>query len=137
MWELDDGQSWLKVAHFEMPWAFTYADTRPGHTDPEKREKIRGAAGGPWPYGPETQHWAFRITVRKSGSQRFDIENVPKLIIDAFCKRQLRDDKSRFPHLALYEDDTIDHVIGLQVNGERTVGPDSTLVEIFARRANR
>ncbi len=36
MWDLDDERLWLRVARFEMSWAVTYADTRPGHTDREK-----------------------------------------------------------------------------------------------------
>lgn len=111
------------------------AATRPGHTDREKRERIREAARAALPrVPPEVIQWAFRILVRKSGARRFDIENVPKLITDAFCRRQILEDRSAFSQLALYEDDAIDHVIGLQITGERTNGPEMTIVEIFGHQ---
>src|SRR5437867_11340799 len=111
MWNLDDGSHYLPVATFKLPWAWTFADMRPGHTDREKREHIREIAApflASVPAG--ITQWAFRIYVTKGGAGRFDIENVPKLIIDSFCERQIREDRSAFAALALYPDDTIDHV---------------------------
>lgn len=135
MWDLDDERLYIRVARFEIPWAVTYADTRPGHTDREKRERIRESAAAALTTVPlEVKQWGVRVLVRKAGRRRFDIENVPKLIVDAFCKRQIAADSSRYPYLALYEDDTIDHVVVLQVAGERVLGPESTVVEVFGRR---
>ena len=135
MWDLTDDRFYVRVGRFEMPWAVTYADTRPGHTDREKRERIREAAAMAFTGAPiEIKQWAFRVLVRKAGRRAFDIENVPKLIVDAFCMRQISADDSRYPYLALYEDDTIDHVVVLQVAGERVVEAESTVVEIFGRR---
>ncbi|MBI5970169.1 MAG: hypothetical protein HY884_03335 [Deltaproteobacteria bacterium] len=93
--------------------AFTYADMRKGHTDKKKREKIRKAAvkGFPKNLFSKTAKWAFKIVVEKSGKRPFDIENVPKLIIDAFCKKQIEKDSSEYEDFALYPDDTIDHVV--------------------------
>ena len=120
---------------FELPWAWTYADMTPGRTDKEKREKIRDIAAkvmpADRPSGDST--WEFRICVRKAGRRPFDIENVPKLIIDAFCARQIERDGSPHTSLGLYPDDTIDHVQILHVEGERVQGPDeSTRIEIIA-----
>src|SRR2546425_10816686 len=123
MWNLDNDHLYIRVASFELPWAVTWADTRPGHTDRDKRERIREAGAAHLaPVFPEVKQWALRILVRKSGARRFDIENVPKLIVDAFCKRQIADDASRYPHVGLYDDDTIDHVALVQVAGERVNG---------------
>lgn len=135
MWDLHDERRYIPVARFDLPWAVTYADTRPGHTDLEKRERIREVASAAVSsIPPEAKQWAIRIFVRKAGARRFDIENVPKLIVDAFCRRQISADGSQFADLALYEDDTVDYVTCLQVAGERIDGPESTTVEIFACR---
>jgi hypothetical protein len=83
---------------------------------------------------PGIKWWAFRIYVKKSGNRPFDIENVPKLIVDAFSKKQIRDDKSQYTSLGLYDDDTIDYVRIVEVGGERTLNEDSTRVEIFGCR---
>lgn len=123
---------------FEMPWAWSYADMTPGRQD--KRERIREIAAKVMaPHLPVSDvWWEFRIFVRKAGGRRpFDIENVPKLIIDAFCLRQIERDGSSHKSLGLYPDDTIDYVRVLHVEGERVAGPEeSTRVEIIAHRAD-
>lgn len=138
LWLLDDGRRFVRVASFDLEWASTYGDTRPGHTDREKRERIRERAAsvvGPVP--PGATQWAFRIQVSKRGRGRFDIENVPKLIIDAFCRSQIRLDKSPLAQVGLYDDDIIDHVVALEVVGARTDGPETTTVEVFASLSDR
>jgi hypothetical protein len=80
---------------------------------------------------PNPRWWALRIYVKKSGNRPFDIENVPKLIVDAFSRKQIQDDKSEYKYLGLYDDDTIDYVRIIEVGGERTSNVDSTMVEIF------
>jgi hypothetical protein len=130
MWNLDDLHRYIPLGRFEMPWATTYGNTSPGHTDREKRERIREAAeAGIWPR-PDIKQWGFRVLVRKAGKRMFDIENVPKLIVDAFCKRRIKKDGTRHAALGLYEDDTLDEVVILQIAGERA-DKDSTAVEIF------
>jgi hypothetical protein len=109
---------------------------RPGHTDREKRERIREAA---LPFLGNVlasrELICFRITVRKGRKRKFDIENVLKPIIDAFCRGQIIRDQSAFPGVGLYDDDSLDHVPMLQVAGERSSdGVDSTVIEIFARK---
>lgn len=81
---------------------------------------------------------AFRIFVSKRGRRPFDIENVGKLIIDAFCKRQIEKGGSPHSRLALYPDDSVDHVIMLLAGGRRTDSEEEIAsVEIFAVRPSR
>ncbi|MBI3538165.1 MAG: hypothetical protein HY070_11500 [Chloroflexi bacterium] len=135
MWNLDDESRFAKIHSFTYHSVFTYADTRPGRTDKEKREYIRGVAAKNLPSPiPKVAWWAFRIFVRKSGRNRIDIENVPKLIVDAFSAWQISRDNSPFLDLVLYADDTIDHVRFVQVAGKRTESEELTSVEIFGRR---
>jgi len=132
MWDLDDANLYIRVLSFTIPEAFTYGDTRPEHTDRDKREQIRDAASANFPaHIPDVQWWAFRIFVK--GNRTFDIDNVPKLIVDAFCKRQIKSDKSSFK-VGLYDDDTIDYIRVIQIAGERTDNLASTTVEIFGRK---
>lgn len=133
-WNLDDKLKYVLVHSFKFDDAFTYGDMRKGHRDSDKREIIRRAASENFSGNVHNaQWWAFRIFVNKKGRRPFDIENVPKLIIDSFCKKQITDDKSRYKHLALYEDDTIDHVRICLVAGVRGES-NLTEVEIFARK---
>ncbi len=133
-WNLDDKSRYALVHSFEFPEAFTYADMRKGRRDKDKREYIRSKAAKNFPINIlEVQWWAFRIFVGKTGMRQFDIENVPKLIIDSFCKRQIIQDKSGFKKLALYDDDTLDYVKILAVGGSRST-KDFTKVEIFGAK---
>ena len=124
-----------KIHQFTYPHAFTYGDMRPGHTDREKREIMRKAALRKFPkeVGKAIQSWAFRIWVEKKGKHPFDVENVPKLIVDAFCEKQIAKDKSKYTNLGLYKDDTLDFVKMIEVSGERAK-KDFTRVEIFAHK---
>ena len=135
MWNLDDETRYMKVHAFTIPKAFTYADTRVGHTDRDKREYIRAEAARNFPSSIDgIESWAFRIFVNKSGYRPFDIENVPKLFIDAFCKRQIQQDQSEYGRLGLFDDDTIDFVKIIEVGGRRTQYENTTNVEIFGYR---
>jgi len=132
MWNLDDETRYVKVHSFTIPKAFTYADTRAGHTDKDKREYIRAKAAKNFPNDiPKVKWWAFRIFVKKAGGRPFDIENVPKLIVDAFCKWQIQRDGSEYENLGLFSDDTVDYVKIIEVGGVRSQGEDTTKVEIF------
>jgi len=96
---------------------------------------VRSAASKGIPTSiPNVAWWAFRIFVRKSGKRTFDIENVPKIIVDAFSSQQIAKDHSNFAEAALYPEDTIEYVRIIQVGGERTSESDSTTVEIFGCR---
>ncbi|HDP99068.1 MAG TPA: hypothetical protein ENN22_07795 [bacterium] len=133
MWNLDDKARYVKVHSFSLPEAFTYADTREGQTDRDKRERIRAKAAEDFPENiPSIKWWAFRIFIKKSGNRRFDIDNVPKLIVDAFCKRQIEEDRAQqYTKLGLFPDDTIHFVRIIEVGGMRSQDEDITKVEIF------
>jgi hypothetical protein len=129
MWDLDDKNQYEKVLDLQLPWATTWGDRYR-----DRREKIREQAAPKLLKRPDgVDKWAFRISVSKSGRSRFDIENVPKQIIDAFCASQIQSDKSQYTTLGLYPDDTLDHVVILEVAGSRAVSKEETTrVEIFA-----
>lgn len=76
----------------------------------------------------------FRLYVRKTGKHGFDVENIPKLIVDAFARVQIERDRSEYPELAIYEDDKIESVGMVQVAGERCGDDDSTAIQIYGRR---
>ena len=129
MWDLDNEAVYFEFMDVTIPYAFTW-----GSKDLEKREAIRHAVSPRFPdIIPEAEWWAFRIYARKSGSHGFDIENIPKLIVDSFANSQIIRDSSKFLNLALYEDDKVDHVRMVQVAGEPTASDDSTRIEIFGR----
>ena len=122
MWNLDDDASYLKVLHLELPVVFTYADTRPGRTDRDKREMIRAAARLRMSNEiPRALWWGFRIYVKKSGRGPFDVENVPKLIVDAFSKRQIDRDGSEHGALGVYLGEVL--VVGRPQDGLQVVDP--------------
>jgi hypothetical protein len=143
MINLDDTNSFEKVLEFQLNEAFTYSSTTSGHTDDaEKRERIRAAALNVLQAQPQRpirpnnyDWWAFRIRVTKSTRRPFDIDNVPKEFIDAFCATTIQTDGSQHANLALFQDDTIDHVKYLEVYGERVANADDeiTQVEIFGK----
>lgn len=107
---------------FEFPHVFSYADTRPGHTDKEKRNLIRQHAFKKCPDSvPTNACWGVDVSVQynKKRKRPIDIDNIPKLIIDALCKKQIHSDKScKYIKLGLYDDDTIDHVGLLKIEGK-------------------
>ena len=115
-------------ATFEYPKVMTW-----GGEDKKHREYIRSKALS---YFPQTEpnrlaRWAFNIYVWKSGKD-CDIDNIPKLIIDAFANKQMRLDGSVFANgpLALYEDDGLSSISWVQVAGEKAIF-DRTLVQIY------
>ena len=130
MWDLDDTASYAKVASFDFPWASTYADMRPGHTDKEKRERVRAIAANQLPSSiPHAKWWAFRIFVRKAGGRPFDIENTLKVFIDSFSARQIRSDASQYIVQATFL------VIFVNIGG--LCGSLVMVVRRYAQRMNR
>ena len=130
MWNLDDENLYFRLLDVTIPHAFTW-----GSSDLLKREAIRHAVAARFPDTvPEAQWWAFRLYARKSGSHGFDVESVPKLIVDSFARSQIVRDSSKFHKLALYDDDKVDHVRIVQVAGEPSTSDDSTRIEIFGRK---
>lgn len=124
MWNLDDTTYYSLFSRFELDRVLTF-----GANDAAKREVVRHAAAARWPH--HLRHfdaWAFRITAHRQ--KDFDVDNVPKIIIDAFCKERIERDGSNYPAVALYPTDTMDHVRLVQVSGSKTT-EQRTLIEIF------
>ncbi len=131
MWNLDDSALYFKLLCETIPYAFTW-----GEKDREKREKIRAAIASKFPNEiPQARWWAFRLYAKKGGHNGYDVENIPKLIVDAFSGTLLRQDDSSFHQLELYADDKVGRVAMVQVRGEAFEGGDSRRIEIFGRRA--
>ena len=134
MWNLDNETVFARIHSFNYSKPVTYGDSRPGHRDADKREGLRHAVIQDFPRDvPSADWWAFRISIRKTGTSRFDVDNVNKIVIDTFCRKQIEADKSPHKRLGLYDDDTIDYVRMIQTYGERS-SEDSMLVEIFGRK---
>jgi hypothetical protein len=127
MWNLDNNSLYAKFIEILVTSAVTW-----GADDRNKREAIRKTAAERFPSPPPPAGpWAFRITARKRST--FDIDNIPKLVVDAFCGSQIAKDGSEFHQLILYPEDTVEHVGMVQVRGERCFDRDSTLIEIFSK----
>ena len=129
MWDLEDQSLYFRLLNVTISHALTW-----GSGDLEKRETIRSAVASSFPAEiPPARWWAFRLYAKKGGSHSYDVENIPKLIVDAFAGKQLRRDHSQYPQLELYEDDNVESVAMVQVAGEASEGGDSTRIEIFGR----
>lgn len=129
MWNLDDAGLYFKLLSARVPYAHTW-----GASDREKREDIRGALAFRFPSSvPPACWWAFRLYTRKRGVA-WDVENIPKVVVDAFSKEQIQKDGSAYSQVGLYANDTIEHVRMVQVAGEPGSGEDSTIVEIFGAK---
>jgi hypothetical protein len=129
MWNLDDERAYFRLPPMTILRAYTWGDH-----DRDKRESIRRAVAPDFPSEvPRARWWAFRLYARKGGDG-WDIENIPKLVVDAFCGEQIVKDRSAYPQLQLYEKDTIEFVRMVQVAGEQSSRGDSTVIEIFGAR---
>ena len=125
-WNLDDKRKYIRVLYFTFSRVFTW-----GYRDKERREYIRQKALENLKNDIknfECKPWAFRIFMKSK--RKRDIENISKLIVDAFSKQQIKKDRSRYPELGLYENDTIDYVKLIVAGGARD-DKDLTSVEIF------
>ncbi len=150
---LDDKSSFTRIHYFEIEEAFTYgnSDKVSLNWDLRKRERLRMAALQPQfyfqiPNRDNYDWWAFRIIVKKTGNtgkKRFDIENVPKLIIDAFCHDQIIKDQRKlttpvaFENVWFYEDDNIKNVRYFEIYGEPSEKDNSIAVEIYGKKKNK
>lgn len=125
MWNLENKKLYLPFIRIEVPHVFTW-----GNQDRSKREVIRDAASRVFPATkPPVDAWAFRIFVRRP--DKFDVDNIPKIIVDAFCTGQIERDSSQFGSVGLYADDTANHVKMVQVAGVQENGNAITIIEIF------
>ena len=102
-------QGLIEVLHFKIPSVQTWGTTK----DAQYKETIREIANLPENIGNEFQYFVFSIYSVIGQSRRRkqgpDVENIPKLIVDAFTG-------------LLYPDDNLDYVRGVQV--EAVFGDD-------------
>jgi hypothetical protein len=132
MWNFSDSKEFVLIHHFKIPSIYTWGDK-----DLSKREEIRRYALKNLPQKPPKCKWyAFYIEVERNPLERsLDIENVPKLIIDAFSSDQIYKDKSRYSKTELYADDDLKHVRAVQIEGKFSDnGSNNTGVWIFGKR---
>jgi hypothetical protein len=130
MWDLEDRRLYRHFHTFSVPAVWTWGSAEDG----VRRDLVRQAAAeGLPPERPSVSAWALRICVHYRSGQSFDVDNVPKLIVDAFSMTQLRRDGSRFTGVGLYEDDTVEEVAAVQVAGVVTKEEPRTEVRIFGR----
>ncbi|HHY87794.1 MAG TPA: RusA family crossover junction endodeoxyribonuclease [Chloroflexi bacterium] len=108
------------IAHFTLPWVQTWGDSR---KDSPYKAWVRETAALPSDFGARYNWFAFSIRAVVARSRvRFtgqipDVENIPKLIVDAFTG-------------VLYPDDDIRYVRGVQV--EAVISPDEeNLTEVW------
>ena len=127
-WNLDDEDKYFKLFTAKIPYAYTWGDNYR-----EKRENIRRVSDEVFPDRDNIRRprwWALRIFAEKQGDG-WDVDNLSKLVVDAFCGKKLRDDNSEFQHMELYEDDTVEFVRMVQVAGEQSKHQDRTVIEVF------
>jgi len=119
------------VLHFSFRQILTWGDNYK-----DKRDFIRRNALEEFPKYTKNYEWyAFLIKVRRNKLARpLDIENVPKLIIDAFSRRQIRLDKSVYPQVGIYDEDSLKYVRVLHVEGELANNEDNTEVWVYGRK---
>ena len=132
MWDFSDSKEFFLIHHFKIPSIYTW-----GGKDLGKREDIRRCALKNFPQKPPKCKWyAFYIEIERNPLERpLDIENVPKLIIDAFSSDQIHKDKSRYSKTELYADDDLKHVRAVQIEGKfSNNGSNNTEVWIFGKR---
>jgi hypothetical protein len=130
MWDLENRRLYRHFHTFFVPAVWTWGSPEDG----VRRDLVRQEAAERLPEErPRASVWAFRICVYYRAGQSFDVDNVPKLIVDAFSKNQLRRDGSRFAGVGLYEDDTVGEVAVVQVAGVLTEDEPRTEVRIFER----
>jgi hypothetical protein len=132
MQNFQDAEEFVLIHHFKIAAIYTW-----GERERDKREEIRRSAMADFPSTPPKCQWyAFCIGINRSSSERpLDIENVPKLIIDAFSSGIIRKDKSRYTKLSLYPDDDLKHVRAFQIEGRfNNEGMNNTEVWIFGKR---
>jgi hypothetical protein len=132
MWNFNDSKDFVLIHHFSVPSIFTYGEKK----DPSKREEIRKIALKNFPEkSPNCKWYAFYIKVERNPLKRpLDIENVPKLIVDAFSSKQIEKDESHYSKTGLYADDDLKHVRAVQIEGRFSDNrSDNTEVWIFGK----
>jgi Holliday junction resolvase RusA-like endonuclease len=131
MWDLDDKTKYKKLCEFEIDKIYTWGSTN----DMKRREEIRQKACGN-NLVPRNKSYAFRISIYIYPQRKpcLDIDNVPKLILDAFSKNMIEKDNSKYPDCWLYEDDCYPSVKIIEVGVVKEVKSmldEKVIVEIF------
>ena len=106
-----------------------------GNQDRKKREEIKRIALENFHRGSFDYEWyGFRIKVRRNKFGRdLDLDNVPKLIIDAFSGKQIDLDRSAYRKMKIYRNDTLRWIRSIQIEGKFTNGKDKTEVWIYGK----
>lgn len=123
--------NFILIHHFKIPKIYTW-----GEGETQKREAIRKSALERFPAKiPSCKWYGFYIKVKRNCYERpVDIENIPKLIIDAFSEGIIKRDKSTYSNLALYPDDDLTNVRALDVEGDFCQQePSNTEVWIYGK----
>jgi len=128
---LFDRSEFALFLHFKFRQILTW-----GADDRNSREVIRRSALENFPQNTPNYEWyGFYIKVRRNRFARpLDIENVPKLIVDAFSRNQIEKDQSNYAQVGIYDDDSLEYVRALQVEGEFTEDENSTEIWIYGKR---
>jgi hypothetical protein len=114
MLNFSNPNEFVPIHHFKIPTVYTW-----GNEYRDKREAIRKIAVKDFPNKPHKYNWyGFTIKVKRNRfERRLDIENIPKLIIDAFSSKIIDADKSQYPNIKLYPDDDLEYVRAVQIEG--------------------
>ena len=76
----------------------------------------------------------FILLKTKNSKHRYDVDNIPKLILDSFSKKLVEEDNSKVEEAGLYEDDSLEYVKFIEVYGD--LGEeDKVLVEVYGKGA--
>ena len=128
MFDFRDQTQFRLLHSFEMQTIYTWGDR-----DPDKRELIREAAKEGFKKPTFNYSWCgFSILIERSkGGRDLDLENVPKLIVDAFSGWQINRDRSKYRELKLYPEDTLRYVRAIYLNGKFVDDEDRTIVRIY------
>jgi len=123
------------IFEFELNEVLTW-----GNNDKEKREIIRQSAYSEIPKGLSTKDyvWGFKIyfTKNKNSKHRCDVDNIPKLILDSFSKKLVKQDESKWKKTGLYKDDSLEYVKFIEVYGD--LGEeDRVLIEVYRKRIRK
>ena len=125
---MTEGKQGVLILEFSYPHIFTH-----GERHKEKREKIRKAAFRTFKTQICYPWYSFEINIQRSKQkQQLDVENVSKLIIDAFSGDIMERDNSKYRQLELYPDDDLRYVRHYYVEGALVDSTqDNTAVKIY------
>jgi len=78
----------------------------------------------------------FILLKTKNSKHRYDVDNIPKLILDSFSKKLVEEDNSKVEEAGLYEDDSLEYVKFIEVYGD--LGEeDKVLIEVYRKKIRK